>query len=547
MQPYFDELLQEEVVDADQMESWLLKYSELDSAVEEDYAWLKILSCCDTHDAEVTSRFQDFLRNSLPHLLPLFQELKKKFFHSPALSALDQEKYLTMIREIRKSIEIYRDENIPLNTEIRSLGQKYSALIGGLSVEFGGENYSLPRAASLLEETDRTVREEVFRKISAARTSKRAELDDIFDQLLKLRHQVARNAGFSSFTAFTFKELGRFDYSQDDCDQFRNSIEKVVKPVYASILKTRKDKLKLEVLEPWDLTVNIYGSEPLRPFASAAEMWDKTVILFETLRPELGDMLREMRHLGFVDLESRVGKAPGAFSYRMAETGVPFIFMNAVGTQADLTTIVHEAGHSIHAFLSHHLPIIDLKNVPSEVAELAAMAMELIALDHYHIFYDNEADLKRAKREQITRTLTLLPWIGAVDAFQKWVYDHPDHTHAEREQEWMSIYHRYHGHSVSWENCPGELETMWHKQVHIFEMPFYYIEYGMAQLGAIAIWRNCKMDPEKGLQQYLDALSLGYTTTIPRIYEAAGIKFDFSEEYIRELCDFVQSELSALD
>jgi oligoendopeptidase F len=294
------------------------------------------------------------------------------------------------------------------------------------------------------------------------------------------------------------------------------------------------------------MDVDISGKPALKPFNGGAELIDKSIQCFSNINPYLGERLEIMKDNGLFDVESRKGKAPGGYNYPLSETGAPFIFMNSANTFRDLTTMVHEGGHAVHTFLTADLELNDFKHCPSEVAELASMSMELISMDNWEVYFDNEEDLKRAKRDQLFDVLKTLPWVAVVDQFQHWIYTNPDHTDEQRRQAWIEIYEPFGAGFADWSEHPDAEANLWQKQLHIFEVPFYYIEYGMAQLGAIAVWKNYKENPEKGLQQYLDALKLGYTKTIKEIYETAGIKFDFSAHYVKELAEFVKGEMEKL-
>ena len=547
LKPFYDQLLDEKIVTVPELEKWLRKWSELDSVVREDMAWRYIRMSCDTNSEEYLNAYNFFVAEILPHLSSIENKLEKKLVEHPILPELDHGKYHILIRAKKNQIELFREENIPLYTEMTQVAQQFDQIAGSMTIEVDGETLTLQKAAALLEKHDRELRKKVWKKIVERRLEEVAKLDDVFNQLVSIRHKIAQNADFDTYTAFKFLALGRFDYTQEDCDQFHNSIEKVVKPIYHRDIEVRRKKLGVETMRPWDLNMDVYGEKPLQPFENSRELIDASVSILSRLRPELGDMLRTMDRMGNLDLESRVGKTPGGYNYPLAETGIPFIFMNAVGTQSDLSTMLHEAGHAVHAFLTQDLELHDFKEVTSEVAELASMSMELITMDFWDVVYPEPEDLKRAKRDQIMRTLTLLPWIATIDNFQKWLYDNPGHTVDERRENWVRIYKRFHGDVVEWTGHEHILDMIWQKQGHIFDVPFYYIEYGMAQLGAIAVWRNYKQDPEAGLEKYLNALALGYTKTIPEIYEAAGIRFDFSEDYIRELSDFVMTEWEKLE
>jgi oligoendopeptidase F len=361
-----------------------------------------------------------------------------------------------------------------------------------------------------------------------------------------MRHQVALNAGFENYRDYMFQAMGRFDYTPQDCYHFHEAIEKQIVPVLQEQAEIRAELLGLDELKPWDMEVSTTGKPALKPFTNGEELIDKSIACFNAINPKLGHLLAIMKSNNLFDVESRKGKAPGGYNYPLAETGAPFIFMNSANSLRDLTTMVHEGGHAIHTFLTANLELNDFKHCPSEVAELASMSMELISMDNWHLYFDNEEDLVRAKKEQLADVLKTLPWVAVIDQFQHWIYTNPGHNAADREEAFKQIYTRF-GHGfTNWDGLEKEFANVWQKQLHLFEVPFYYIEYAIAQLGAIAIWKNYKENPEKALQQYLDALSLGYSKPINEIYETAGIKFDFSLSYVEELASFVKDELQKL-
>jgi oligoendopeptidase F len=545
--PYFETLMEMPLETQADIEHWLHCSSELGAVLDEDRAWRFIKMTCNTTDEEIKQRYDHFTSNILPQWSIKDNELRIKLYNSPAFAALDDDKYLIVKRSVKKRIELFKEENVPLQTKIGIRSREFDEIASSLSVEYKGERMTLQKAAALLEDSDRTVREEIWRKIMEARLEKKAELDKLFDDLAELRGQVAKNAGYASFADFKFDALGRFDYTRKDCFDFHRAIEEVVKPQLVARARVRQQNLGLEALRPWDLNVDEQSKGALKPFIGTQDLIDKSIRLFQKLDPVFASQFGLMRDMGYLDLESRMGKAPGGYNYSLAETGVPFIFMNAVGTQGDLTTMLHEIGHAVHSFATHFIKIGEFKHMPAEIAELASMSMELITLDFLDEFYPDSADLKRAKREQLIRPLTLLPWIAAIDAFQFWVYDHPGHSVEEREQAWKEIFLRFHGDQVNWDGLEDVLKNYWQKQGHVFDLPFYYIEYGIAQLGAIAVWRNYRLHQEKGLADYKHALALGYTRPIPEIYAAAGVKFEFSAAYIQELISFLVAEIDQLE
>lgn len=546
IEPYFSGLASREINSADEFFKWLRDFSELDAVMDEELAWRYIRSTCNTTDEAIEKAYDFFVAEIEPKAAPWYHQLNRKLDSSPFRDTLDKNMYAIYLRTVHNDIAIFREENIPLFTEIDQLRQRYGKIVGDLTVEIDGKELTIQQAFNFFKSTDREKRKEAFEKIWEKRLSQREVLDKLFDQLCALRQQVAVNAGFADFRDYSFASLGRFDYTKEDCFRFHDAVEAEVVPFLSGLDAERKEKLGTETLRPWDLEVDLSGQPALKPFQNGEELVEKTIACLQRIRPEYAGYISIMRRLGHFDLDSRKGKAPGGYNYSLAETGVPFIFMNSAGSQRDLVTMVHEAGHAIHSFLENALPLNALRNPPSEVCELASMSMELITMEHWDVFYSDPNELKRARREQLEKVLSTLPWVAAVDAFQHWVYEHPGHTPEERSEAWTKIISRFESRVTDWSGQEAIRRNNWQKQLHIYEMPFYYIEYGMAQLGAIAVWRNYRRDPEKALAGYEAALKLGYTQPIGKIYEAAGIRFDFSKEYVRELVEFVKDEMKKL-
>jgi len=546
LEPILEELLARPIENVQELEQWLKDKSELEAALEEDFAWRYIRMSCDTANEELVKNFQYFATEIEPKISPIANQLNQKFNDSPFIEELDQEKYFVYIRAIRKSLEIYRDENVELLTKLQVTQQKYQATTGAMSVIINDQEYTLEQASNFIKDTNRAVRQEAWETIQQRRLVDKDDLNILFDELITMRHQVALNAGFENFRDYMFQALGRFDYTPKDCYDFHEAIEKEVVPILREQSEKRAEALGLELLKPWDMEVSTTGKPALKPFKNGAELIDKSIDCFNAISPQLGQMLSIMKANNLFDVESRKGKAPGGYNYPLAETGAPFIFMNSANSLRDLTTMVHEGGHAVHTFLTANLELNDFKHCPSEVAELASMSMELISMDHWNIYFDNEEDLLRAKREQLQDVLKTLPWVAVIDQFQHWIYTNPGHNAADREEAFKQIYTRFGAGFANWDGQEQEFGNLWQKQLHLFEVPFYYIEYAIAQLGAIAIWKNFKENPDQALTKYLAALSLGYTKPINEIYETAGIKFDFSVGYIEELASFVKDELQKL-
>ena len=544
LKPYFDQLQERTIDSRTALERWLRDRSELESVLSEDLGWRYIRMTCYTESEEHRKAYQDFIENIQPQMAPVADRLNKKMAASPFLNELsDQPGYAILIRNVKKDIELFREENVPLFTEINTETQKYAQLSGAMTIEWKGQELTLQQASVLLQETDRAVREEVYQKVAARRLRDKDELDSLYSRLIQLRHRVALNAGFANFRDYMFKAYGRFDYTPQDCFAFHDSVAYEVVPVLEELAENRKHELGVEALRPWDKAVDVRGRAPLRAFAGGADLTAKSIECFSRLDQFLGECLTIMKEMGHLDLESRKGKAPGGYNYPLPEIGVPFIFMNATSTLRDMTTLMHEGGHAVHNFVTKDLPLADFKNPPMEVAELASMSMELISMDHWNIFFPNPDDLARARTDQMEDIIETLPWVATIDKFQHWIYEHPNHTPEQRRQQWNIVFQQFSDTVTDWRGWEEARDYLWQKQLHLYEVPFYYIEYGMAQLGAIAIWRNYRQQGKAGLESYLRALKLGNMGTIPEIYRAAGIRFDFSRAYIRELMQFVRGEL----
>lgn len=544
--PFFENLKNRELNSKDDLLKWLLDRSELEAILSEEAGWRYVRMTINTKDEKATEAYSYFVNEIEPKSAPYFNEFNQKFIACKFVEELDKNEFAIYNRGIKQELELFRAENISLLSEIAILSQKYGAITGAQSVEYKGEKMTMPKAASLLKQTDRNLRKVIFELINHRRQQDTVELDKLFNELLEKRNQVAKNAGYKNYRDYMFAALGRFDYDVKDCYNFHDSIKNYIVPFTSTFVEKRKELLGYGELKPWDMEVDPEGKAPLHPFQTGKELTDKSIAIFSKIHPYFGNCLKTMNEMGHLDLESKDGKAPGGYNYPLYETGVPYIFMNSVGTQRDLVTMVHEGGHAIHSFLTHQLKLTAFKSFPSEVAELASMSMELITMDYWNEFYTDEAELKRAKKDHLQSILGILPWIATVDKFQHWIYENPNHTNEERENSWMNIMKEFSSNLVDYSGYEQVQKTAWQKQLHIYEVPFYYIEYGMAQLGAIAIWRNYKKNEKEAIEKYMNALSLGYTKSIPEIYQVAGIKFDFSPEYVQELVEFVKEELEKI-
>ncbi|HVI48909.1 MAG TPA: M3 family oligoendopeptidase [Chitinophaga sp.] len=546
LQPYYEALQQQSIGNVAELEQWLRDISELEAVVSEDACWRQIRMTCDTTSKELEEAFTYFCMEIQPRLQPYADALNKKLLESPFLKDLDQELYKTYLRNVHKQVKLFREENIPIQAELSVMAQQYGVIAGKMTINVKGQDYTLQQAAKFLENSDRQLREEVFTKTAARRLQDKDALDKLYSNLIAKRYQIAKNAGFENYRDYKFEELGRFDYTKEDSFHFHDAIKAHIVPLVQQILEKQKSKLKLEVLRPWDTEAEPVGTEPLAPFTTGEDLINKAITTFDELGPFFGNCLRVMKKMGRLDLESRVGKAPGGYNCPLAETGVPFIFMNAAGQMKDLTTMVHEGGHAVHSFLSHNLSLSAFKEYPMEIAEVASMSMELFTMDHWNIFFDDEEQLRRARLQQLERAIVIFPWIATIDKFQHWIYENPQHTVEERTAKWVEILNEFSPSVVDWKGHEDYRAIFWQKQLHLFEVPFYYIEYGIAQLGAIAMWKQYRENKNQALDNYVKALGLGNTKTLPELYAAAGIKFDFSPAYVKELADFVKNEIEKL-
>lgn len=546
LESYFKNLLDRDISSKEDLEQWLKDHSELEALVSEDACWRQIKMTCDTENKALEDAFNYFCMEIQPKIQPYADALNKKLVNHPLAKELDAEKYFTYLRSLRKSIELFRQENIPLQAELSVMQQQYGVISGKMTVTVNDQEYTLQQAAKFLESPDRKLREDVYCKINERRLVDKEALDELYDKLIEKRNQEALNAGFSNYRDYRFKELGRFDYTKDDCFRFHDAVKQHVLPLINIIYQNKKQKLGLDTLRPWDIEAEPEAVKPLMPFKTSEELIEKSIACFTRLRPFFGECLTRMREMKHLDLESRMGKAPGGYNCPLAESGAPFIFMNAAGQMHDVTTMLHEGGHAVHSFLAHPLELNGFKEYPMEIAEVASMAMELMSMEEWETFFTDATDLKRAKEHQLERVITIFPWIAIIDKFQHWVYEHPVHTHAERTASWTAILKEFQDDVIDYSGLETYRGNSWQRQLHLFEVPFYYIEYGIAQLGAIGMWMQFKENKEQAMDNYCKSLALGGTKTLPQLYEAAGLQFDFSPDKIKVLMEFVKKEMDKI-
>ena len=548
IEPYVDDLIQRNLSCSSCLEKLISDSSNLAEHISETGALLYIGMTCDTENETKKNDFLNFVENIRPKLSKFSDKLNRRIAEHPSVGDLP-DRYDLMIRGIKSDIDIFREENIPLGVEQTKLVTKAQGITGGMTVEFEGEERTFPEMKAFLESNNRSVREKAWKSMVSRWMNDSEELSEIFDELIKIRHEIAKNAGFDSYTNYMFKAMHRFDYTVEDCLTFHNSIEKVCMPIVREINEKRRTSFNLEILSPWDVNEksgsgpDIEGKNPLRPFDNVGEMVQKLSELFHRMSRDLGNKFDKLVEMDTLDLETRKGKAPGGYQYYLEKSRVPFIFMNAAGLQGDLETMIHESGHAFHSLYCGHLDLIDERNYPIEFAEVASMSMELLTQDEWQIFYDNDDEVNRAILSHLEGVVFLLPWIATIDAFQHWIYANPDHTREERTEYWLSLRDRF-GSKMDWKDNEDFRELSWQQQGHLFGVPFYYIEYGIAQLGALQLWQTHRKSPEKALKDYENAMKLGNTKILPELFAAAELKLGFDEKHVDSLINEVKTAMA---
>ena len=526
------------------LEVWLLDWGELSAALDEESSRRYIAMTCHTDNAQAKQAYLDFVEQVEPQLKPREFKLSEIFLDHPLRRQLPKDRYEVFDRDTNVKVELFRHENVPLETEETKLGQQYQELAGSLTVTFRGEERTLPQMAKFLEEPARAVRQEAWELVANRRLQEADKFEGIFDQMVGLREKIAANAGFSNYLEYAFRERKRFDYTPADCVEFHRAVETEIMPVVRELQKTRCAHLELSSLRPWDMEVDPFNRPPLKPFGNVAEMVSRTQRIFNRLDASLAGGFQQMQDLKLLDLDNRKGKAPGGYQSTLNEARLPFIFMNAVGVQRDVETMLHEAGHAFHALATRPEPIYPYRHAPIEFCEVASMSMELLGNEHLEEFYSTP-EANRARRTHLEGILKFFPWMATIDAFQHWIYTHRGHTRADRSAAWLALMDRFGG-LLDWRGYEKARANLWHRQLHIFLHPFYYVEYGIAQLGALQVWANSRRDPAKALRDYQAALALGGSRPLPELFRAAGCRLEFSAETIRPLVELVKNELAKL-
>ncbi len=527
------------------LEKWVFDLGELAACLDEESSKRYIDMTCHTEDKDVEAAYLHFVENIDPKCKPYWHQTKELFVANPLHKKLPKKRWMVFTRGVEMEIKLYRPENIPLQVEDAKLSQRYQKLVGAMMVTIDGKEHTLQQAGRYLEVTDRAKRQHVWETIAARRAKERDEFETIYDELIKVRTQIAKNAGFKNYRDFIFKAKHRFDYEPEDCASFHKAVAEHVVPLNRELQKRRKRTLGVDKLRPWDLNVDAKCREPLKPFSEVKTMVDKCYSIFKKIDGTLAKHYDILRQKNLLDLESRKGKAPGGYQCALEEARLPFIFMNAVGLHRDVETMLHEAGHAFHSLAARDEPLVYYRSAPLEFCEVASMSMELLAAPHLTEFYTpGEAD--RARRTHLEGIVGIFPWVAIIDAFQHWVYTHPGHTRDDRKGEWLRLQKKFGG-VEDWTSYEDARAYMWHRQSHLFSSPFYYIEYGIAQLGALQMWLNSKKSVKDAVKNYRTALALGGSRPLPELFKAAKLKFDFSSKTIAPLAKAVTKELAGLE
>ncbi len=527
----YDELDSQEVSAREDLESFIHNWEELNAVITERYNSAYIDMTADTENQDYADSYVQILEDILPVAEERNFKLKEKVLASPAVDELGGD-YDVFLRNIRSEVALFRSENVPLFTEDQKMGQEYGKISGAQKAEIQGATYTMPRIAKFLEETDRPTREEAWRARAEAKLADAVILDGLYDRMYEVRQQIARNAGFDNYRDYKFEELRRFDYTPEDCMAFHDAIEKHVVPVVTKEQERRKRLMGLDTLRPWDLQVDPEGHPPMRPFEGADQLKGGAERVVRKVDKELAGYFRTMIEQGLLDLDNRPGKAQGGYQINLPDSRVPFIFMNAVGTKRDVDTMLHEGGHAFHFFLSQKLPLTSYHETGSEMAEVASMTMELLARPYLGEFYKKD-ELERLLDDQIRSILDFFPFMAMIDSFQHWVYTAEEHGVEARRAKWAELEARFRP-GIDWSELEQYRDVGW-QYLHVFEVPLYYVEYGIAQLAALRIWLNSLQDEKKAIDDYKNGLALGSSRPLPELYEAVGADFAFNDKAVSKI------------
>ncbi|AMR02889.1 MULTISPECIES: M3 family oligoendopeptidase [Bacillus] len=540
-------LLNKEISSKLELENWLKKQSTVIWEIEEQLTSHYIAFQCNTNNKKIKDTFEYDQQYVRPLLKRYQNSFDNKYLESPFRMELDVKKYSLLDKRIKNAQTLFCEKNIDLEITEDKLVTEYFEITGGLTAQWDGEEKTVTELQSYLQDPDRHIRKKAKTLISATFLSVEDTLQHILNELIAIRHQKAKNIQLDNYRDYMFKKHERFDYTPDDCYELAESIRKYVVPLIDKIFNEKKSELQVDSLRPWDLKATAPNQKALKPIEDASELIEKSSYILHKLDPEFSILLNRMHENNCLDLESRKGKAPGGFCEYLPASRLSFIFMNLNHTHDDVTIFLHEMGHSIHNECMKQLELQKYLEIPSESAELASMTMELFSMEYWGTFYDNSEEFIKAKLDFFKDIVKYLPPMLIVDQFQHWMYENPNHTAKERNEKYLELHNTYQSNVVNIEGYENWIATGWLPVLHIFEIPFYYIEYAIAQLGALQMYKQYKENPKQAIENYKKALSLGSSKSLPEIYEAAGIRFDFSGETIKELMLFVEDELESLE
>ncbi len=546
IEPYYAELSSRPLNDRS-IKDWLADWTRLDNLLHESRTRLWIGTTTNTADKENLERFHAYLKDIMEQVEPAEQRLKEKLLAS-GLSVPGME---ISLRDMRAEADLFRAENVPLATLENKLNTDYDQIAGTQTVQWEGEEITLLQLRTVYQRPDRAVREQAWRLEIERRTVDTPAINALWQEMLAVRRKIAANAGFSDYRAYMWQARKRFDYTPEDCTVFHDAVAEVVVPAASRIYERRRQQLGVDTLRPWDLQVDPTGKPPLHPFENIEELESRMEAIFHQVDPQLGAYFTMMRQEHLLDLGNRKNKAPGGYQTDLRVVKRPFIFMNAVSTHEDVETLIHEGGHAFHCFESAGLPYSQQLDITMEVAELASMSMEMLAapyLTHDNGGFYSPSEAARARIEHLEEIITLWPYIAQVDAFQHWIYTHIDEaTDPENcDEQWMTLWKRFLP-GIDYSGLEHGLVARWRRQSHIFQDPFYYIDYGLAQIGALQVWENAIKDQAKAVKQYRAALALGSTRTLPEIFKTAGATFAFDAVTLGRLVGLVERTLAELE
>ena len=543
IKPWIDRLLDRKLTSAADMVNWLEDYSELESIIGEDMNIRYVDMTCDTKDEKKKESYLKFVREIQPKITEWGNALDRKYYDSDFRKKLDGNEYGRLDRMLSAAIDLYTEKNIPLSVKLSEMSQDYQSITGAWNVEFDGKKQTMPQMSTYMFKTDRSLREAAWNAMVNRRLEDSEKLESLFDKMAATRHEYAQNLGLKDYREYCFKNKLR-DYTPEECLEFHDSIEKACVPLVKKIAALRKKQMQVESLRPWDMSVDPLGRPPLEPFSSVEKLQDGVEEIFKKIDPRLGAWFSAIKT--DMDLDSRDGKAPGGYQTTFEERRIPFIFMNSAGVHSDITTLLHEGGHAFHTLACRHNPMIWYRHASMEFSEVASMTQELFGNGYLDSFYKEPEQVKRAQLEQLERVVDIFPWVATIDAFQHWIYTHPGHSQEERAKTWLEISERFEI-GLDWSGLNGDIKKYgWHRQLHIFEVPFYYIEYAIAQLGALQFYKIYRENHSKGVNQYLKGLAHGGSRSPQELFKASGIKMDFSLDMLTSLMEMVEQEVAAL-